>query len=85
MDFWTIDIPPAYNFRIGEHEVRDLHFDANTLDLFPPYALLHLSWDNPERVEQKVKIYRESGLIPNMLHPTDMGGPLEPLPGFLHE
>lgn len=85
MDFWTIDIPPAYNFRIGEQEVRDLHFDANTLDLFPPYALLHFSWDNEERVNQKIGVYRESGLIPNMNHPLEFAGPLESLPGFLHE
>jgi glycosyltransferase involved in cell wall biosynthesis len=85
MDFWTIDIPPAYNFRIGEQEVKDLHFDANTLDLFPPYALLHFSWDNEERVNQKIGIYRESGLIPNMNHPLEFAGPLEPLPKFLHE
>ena len=85
VDFWTIDVPPAFTFRIGELEVKDLHFDAKTLDLFPPYALLHLSWDNPDRVEKKIHVYRESGLIPGMLHPLDMGGPLEPLPDVLRE
>jgi hypothetical protein len=85
MDFWTIDVPPAYVFRIGEMEVKDLHFDANTLDLFPPYCLLHCSWDNEKRVDEKVRIYRESGLIPTMKHPLEMGGPLEPLPDFAYE
>ena len=57
IDFWTVDVPPAFTFRIGELAVKDLHFDANALDLFPPYALIHYSWDDEERVEKKIKIY----------------------------
>jgi len=84
-DFWTVDLPPAFNFRIGELTVRDLRNDASTLELFPPYCLLHYSWDDPRRVDNKVRIYRESGLIPGQRHPLDFGGPLEPLPNFAHE
>lgn len=84
-DLWTINVPPAYNFRIGDMEVKDLHTDAKAEDLFPPYCLLHYSWDDPDRVNQKVQVYRESGLIPSMLHPLDFGGPLEPLPEWAHE
>lgn len=84
-DFWTINVPPAYDFRIGDKKVNDLHMDAKALDLFPPYALLHFSWDNAERVDKKIKIYQDSGFIPGMRHPLDFGGPLEDLPEYLHE
>jgi glycosyltransferase involved in cell wall biosynthesis len=85
IDFWTVDVPPAFTFRIGKLDVKDLHFDANTLDVFPPYALLHFSWDDPDRVDKKIKTYRESGLIEAMAHPLDFAGKLEPLPNFLYE
>lgn len=84
-DFWMVDVPPAFTFRIGSLDVKDLHYDANTLDVFPPYALLHMSWDDPVRVEMKIKTYRESGLIPNMLHPTQFGGSLAPLEDWMVE
>lgn len=84
-DFWMIDNPPAFDFRIGNRKIADLHFDANTFDLKVPYSELHYSWDDPARVEWKLKVYRESGLIPGMLHPLQFGGPLEDLPEYLHE
>ena len=85
IDFWTVNVPPAFTFRIGNLDVKDLHFDAKTLDLFPPYALIHYSWDNKKRVLEKIKVYRESGLIETQLHPLHFAGPREPLPEFLHE
>lgn len=85
IDFKTVDVPPAFTFRIGERPIHDLHFDASTLDLYPPFALLHYSWDDPDRVENKVKNYRESGLIPGMLHPLTFAGPLEPIPWWAKE
>jgi glycosyltransferase involved in cell wall biosynthesis len=81
-DFWMVDVPPAFTFRIGKLDVKDLHFDAKTLDIFPPCCLLHYSWDDPERVEKKVKFYRESGLIPTMAYPLQFAWPLEPLPSW---
>lgn len=84
-DFKTMDVPPAFTFRIGDLDVKDLHFDASALDLFPPFALLHYSWDDAERVEKKIKIYRESELIPGMLHPLEFGGPLEPIEWWMKE
>lgn len=85
LDFWTVDVPPAYSFRIGNVHITDFHTDSKALDLFPPYALLHYSWDDPKRVEQKIKTYRESGLIPGQLHPLNYGSPIEDLPEWLHE
>lgn len=85
IDFWVVPVPPAFTFRIGGIDIKDLHTDTKALDLFPPYALLHKSWDDPGRVQQKVKTYRESGLIPGQLHPLQYGSPLVSLPDFLHE
>jgi hypothetical protein len=85
VDFWTVDVPPAYNFRIGDRAIADLHVDSTVLDLQPPYSLLHYSWDDPGRVERKLKVYRESGFIRGQLHPLDYGGPLEPLPEWAVE
>lgn len=85
IDFWTVDVPPAYTFRIGDKAIKDLHFDSTVLDLMPPYCLMHYSWDEEERVNEKLKIYRESGLIPEMKHPLEFGGPLEDLPEWAHE
>lgn len=81
----TVDVPPAYTFRFNGEDIHDFHFDARTFDLMPPFALMHFSWDDPARVLDKIKMYRESGLIPSQKHPLEMGGPLEDLPSYLHE
>jgi len=84
-DFWTVNVPPAYDFRIGDKRVTNLNLDAKNIDLLPPYGLLHYAWDTPARADEKVHIYRKSGLIPGMQHPINFGGPLEDLPDYLHE
>lgn len=81
----TVDVPPAYTFKIDGKDIHDFHSDARTRDIMPPFALMHFSWDDPIRVEEKIKVYRESGLIPTQQHPLDFGGPLENLPWWLHE
>lgn len=85
LDLWTIDLPPAFMLRIGNEQVGDLHDSANVLDVLPPFALMHFSWDDEDRVKEKVKVYRDSGLIPGQLHPLEFAGPLEPLPWWAHE
>ena len=85
LDLWTVNVPPAFTFRLGELNIKDFRDDTDVLELLPPYALIHYSWDDEDRVNEKVKIYRESGLIPNQLHPLQFAGPLEPIPEFLHE
>lgn len=76
-DFKTVDVPPAFTFRVGEKDITDLHVDESTVDLLPPLALLHRSWPDPVSVQKKIDRYRKSGLIPGMLHPLEFGGPLE--------
>lgn len=84
-DFWTVNVPPAFDFKVGDKKITHLQHQERVLELFPPYCLLHYSWDDPERVKQKIKVYRESGLISGMRHPLDFAGPLEPLPEFARE
>lgn len=85
VDFWTVDVPPAFTFRVGDVPIANLAKDCNVKILKYPYCLLHFSWDDSERVKEKIKIYRESGLIPKQLHPLSFAGPLAPLPEFAHE
>ena len=84
-DFWTVDVPPAYDFRVGATKVKNLVEQFKVLELPYPYCLLHYSWDDAEAVKKKVQIYRESGLIPGQLHPLEFAGYLEALPEFAHE
>jgi hypothetical protein len=79
----TVNVPPAFTFRIGDMDVHDFRNDAKTQEIFPPYCLLHHSWKNDEQVEQKLAVYRESGLIPFMLHPKVFAGPLEGLEDWM--
>lgn len=81
----TIDVPPAYTFVANGKEIQEFRKDMKTLELFFPYCLLHYSWDDIERVEKKIKYYRESGFIPGMVHPLLFGGNLAILPDFAHE
>lgn len=85
VDFKTVDVPPAFTFRVGDLDINDLHVDATACDLLPPLALLHFSWDDPDRVERKVRVYRDSHLIPGQLHPLEFAGPLEPIPWWAKE
>jgi glycosyltransferase involved in cell wall biosynthesis len=50
------------------------------LNLMPPYALLHCPWQTEEMVQRKLAFYRNSGEVPNMKHPLEFGGVIEPLP-----
>jgi glycosyltransferase involved in cell wall biosynthesis len=78
-NFRTNNVPPAFTFQIDGKDIFDIRKEATIHDLFPPYALLHMSWDDSDRVNMKVKNYRESGLIPTMAHPISFAGPLAPL------
>ena len=84
-DFWTINVPPAYDFRVGTTRVTDLAKQFSVLELEYPYCVLHYSWDDAEAVKEKVRVYRESGLIPGQLHPLEFAGRLESLPEFAYE
>lgn len=82
----TINIPPAYDFQIRDG-IRITNFQAQdkVLNLFPPYALLHYSWIDPERVKYKVWNYVASGLIPGFASPLEFAGHLELLEEWMVE
>jgi len=80
----TVNVPPAYTFRLGDRDIADFRKDANTLELYPPLCLLHMTWIDPDVANFKVWNYRASGLIPTMLHPLEFGGALELLPEWAH-
>jgi len=84
LDFKTVDIPPAYSFKVGNHDIVDLHQES-ILEIFPPHCLVHYSWDDKDKVDAKVKEYVESGLIPGMIGPENFAGPMENLPEWAKE
>ena len=85
-DFWTVDDNfPHFSFRIGDKPVKDLHFDAKTIDLMPPYCLLHTSWMDKKHLENKLLQHRAGGSIPNIRHPLEYAGKLEILPEWAYE
>jgi hypothetical protein len=59
--------------------------DKDILKLMPPYALLHCPWQTDEMVQKKLNFYRNSGEVPDMKHPLEFGGAIEPLPNWAVE
>lgn len=82
-DLKTVNVPPAFTFQIGNRHVYDFRNDAKTREIFPPHCLLHYSWRSSEQVDAKIQRYRESGLIPSMMHPLQFAGPLEELEDWM--
>lgn len=84
IDFKMIDVPPAYNFSIDGVEAKSLRIERPNLDLYPPLALLHYSWDE-ERIEQKLRDYRDSGFIPGYDDPRTFAGQMLPKTDWMIE
>ena len=84
IDFKMIDIPPAYEFSVDGRKVESLRTASPNLDLYPPYALLHYSWDE-RRVKHKVKAYRKSGFIPEYSDPRKWAGEMLPKTDWMVE
>ena len=68
-------------FAAGFSSLRDTR-RGSRLELDYPHAGLHHFAPDDEEIERKLKFYRDSGFSPNMLHPLEYGGPLEPLPDW---
>lgn len=84
LDFGFINVPPAYCFRINGNKVENLHAQTSVKDLYPPYALLHYSW-NEETVAYKIRNYADSGFIPGYVDPRQFAGPRRPIEEYMHE
>lgn len=84
INFRMIDVPPAYDFSVDGQKVNSLRVERPNLDLYPPLALLHYSWDE-ERVEQKLKDYRDTGFIPGYDDPRNFAGQMLPKTDWMIE
>ena len=84
INFEMIDVPPAYNFSIDGKWVKDLRMERPNLDLYPPHSLLHYSWDE-ERIEQKLRDYRDTGFIPGYNDPRNFAGQVLPKEDWMIE
>lgn len=51
----------------------------------PPVCFMHYGWEDDEAIDEHVKYYRESGLIPGMLHPSQIGGQPKPIKEWMIE
>lgn len=82
----TINVPPAYDFQIRDG-IRITNFPAQekVMKLFPPYCLLHYSWEDANYVQTKILNYRDSGLIPTFCSPLEFAGHLEPIEEWMVE
>lgn len=68
------------------HQQFNFHPDKDKREnIMPPMCLLHNPWQDDEMIDKKLNFYRESGLIPGMLHPMEIGKRiLEPLPEWAY-
>lgn len=72
--------PPHFTFCRNNAFGITIDFDKLPHEhIMPPYCRLHYNWSTPEIADAHIKYYRESGLIPGMLHPLEFGGELAPL------
>lgn len=55
------------------------------VNLLPPYCLLHVTWVDKDRLNRKLEFYDKSGQIPNINHPLDYAGTIQPLPFWARE
>jgi len=82
----TFGDPPHFMFCYKDKFGEAIDFDKLPHEhIMPPYCRLHYNWITPEIAMSHVDYYRKSGLIPNMLHPLEFGGRLEPLLYWMKE
>ena len=82
MKLRTYGDPPHFMFKSllrGEADkMIDFDKEAN-VEVLPPHCRIHTVWEDKERAEAHVQMYRDSGLIPRMAPLTDLGGPAKEL------
>jgi hypothetical protein len=79
-----IDKMPHFEFSLDGKTSIDINKQPHK-NLLPPYCFMHYGWETPEKTNAHVEYYRKSGLIKNMVHPLDYGGPLKPLQEWMIE
>jgi len=81
----VIDKMPHFEFSLDGKNSIDINKTGRIQNILPPYCFMHFGWQSEEQVYDHLIYYRTSGLIPNMLHPTQFGGRLASLPEFAYE
>lgn len=86
---WAWRTSTGFRFKEGNSPQEHQQFsflpdDSRIARMMPPYCLLHCPWPDDETVEKKLKFYRESGEVPNMKHPLEYAGEIEPLPEWAY-
>lgn len=82
---WRATTGLRFKEGIEPHRHQELAFlppQNEILKLPPPYCLLHCPWQDDEMINRKLEFYRKSGEVPNMRHPFESSGKLEPLPSW---
>jgi len=78
--------PPHFMFERKSKPGIMVNFDTEDgLKLMPPYCRLHRNSPTPEIAQERQDYYKQSGLIPEMLHPMAIGGALEKLPEWARD
>jgi hypothetical protein len=81
----VIDHMPHFEFTLDGIHSLDINKSGREENILPPYCFMHYGWQSEEQVMKHIEYYRNSGLIPNMVHPKIFGGKLAPLPDFAVE
>jgi len=80
-----IDKMPHFEFSYDGS--TPIYFDKTGRDLVvqPPPCFLHFGWEDLDKTNAHVDYYRNSGLIPGMTHPLQIGGTLKPIEDWMIE
>lgn len=81
----VIDKMPHFEFSFDGVKSFDVPKLNRHKDLQPPHCFMHFGWENEGMIEKHIKYYRETGLIPGMLHPKQFGGEPQPILEWMAE
>lgn len=81
----VIDKMPHFEFSFDGVNSFDVPKLGRHQSIQPPYCFLHFGWETPAKIDNKVKYYRDSKLIPQMEHPLNFGGTPLPLESWMIE
>jgi len=76
---------PHYEFSFDGVNSFDVSKLGRHQNLMPPYCFMHFGWADEEKVRRQLEYYKTSGLIPNVAHPLNYGGRVEPLMDWMIE
>ncbi len=84
IDLKIINKMPHYEFSFDGKTPIDINKQPHR-NLLPPYCFMHYGWETPQKTQAHMDYYNKSGLIKNINHPLNYGGPLKPLQLWMEE